>query len=231
MEAIILAGGLGTRLQKILIDTPKSMALVNGQPFLEYLLNYLTGQGITRVILSVGHQKEIIMDYFKDRYKNISISYAMEDEPLGTGGGIKKAFGLIEGEQAFAMNGDSMFRIDLSILQQTHLSHKADISMALRFMEETERYGTVQLDEEKRVSGFMEKGTETGEGMINGGIYLINKSYLTSFPDKFSLEKDCFEKQYRTDRFFGYPFRGYFLDIGIPEDYMRAQDEFKRFDD
>lgn len=231
MEAIVLAGGMGTRLQKIVNDKPKSMALINGHPFLEYLFNYLTGQGITRVVLSVGYMKDIIKDHFKNKFRNIEVAYADEDEPLGTGGGIKKALSMINGDYSFALNGDSMFRIDLSSLHQNHIRFNADITIALRFMEETERYGTVTLDGDKRVTGFIEKGKNSGEGLINGGIYLIRKSYFDQFPEKFSLENDCFEKRFMNDRIFGYPYRGFFLDIGVPEDYMRAQDEFKRFED
>jgi D-glycero-alpha-D-manno-heptose 1-phosphate guanylyltransferase len=233
LEAIIIAGGFGTRLQKVVSDKPKSMAPVNDKPFLEYLLNFLTGQDIQRVILSVGHKHEMIEDYFKDRYKHIAISYAIEDEPLGTGGGIVNALQQVEGEMAFAMNGDSMFRIDLQAMLNHHLKNEADLTMALRFLDDTSRFGTVKIDSTRRVTGFVEKKQDSGEGYINGGIYLINKGFLTSstFGKKFSIEKDCFEKCYKNSRLYGFPAKGYFLDIGVPEDYMTAQDEFKRFED
>ncbi|MGE5424012.1 MAG: nucleotidyltransferase family protein [Syntrophothermus sp.] len=231
MEAIVLAGGFGSRLQRVVSDKPKSMADVNGRPFLEYLFQYLTGQGVTRVILSVGYMKDLIMDHFKDHYKNLELVYATENEPLGTGGGIRNAFQMVQGERAYVLNGDSMFRIDLSILFQSHIFKQADVTLALRYMDETGRYGSVVIDEEKRITGFLEKGSDTGQGLINGGIYLLNKSYLAGFPEKFSIEKDCFEKNFLTDKIYGYPFRGFFMDIGIPEDYMKAQNEFKRFDD
>jgi len=233
LEAIILAGGFGTRLQKVVSDKPKSMAPVNDKPFLEYLLNFLTGQDIQRVILSVGHKHEMIENYFKDRYKHIVISYAIEDEPLGTGGGIVNALQQVEGEMAFAMNGDSMFRIDLQAMLNHHLKNEADLTMALRFLDDTSRFGTVKIDSTRRVTGFVEKKQDSGEGYINGGIYLINKRFLTSstFGKKFSIEKDCFEKCYKNSGLYGFPAKGYFLDIGVPEDYMTAQDEFKRFED
>lgn len=233
MEAIILAGGFGTRLQKVVSDKPKSMAPVNDKPFLEYLLNFLTGQDIQRVILSVGHKHEMIEEHFKDRYKHIVISYAIEDEPLGTGGGIVNALQQVEGEMAFAMNGDSMFRIDLQAMLNHHLKNEADLTMALRFLDDTSRFGTVKIDSTRRVTGFVEKKQDSGEGYINGGIYLINKRFLTSstFGKKFSIEKDCFEKCYKNSGLYGFPAKGYFLDIGVPEDYMTAQDEFKRFED
>ena len=233
MEAIILAGGFGTRLQKVVNDKPKSMAMVNDRPFLEYLLNFLTGQDIQKVILSVGYKHEMIEDHFKDRYKHLTISYAIEEEPLGTGGGIVNALQQVDGEMAFAMNGDSMFRIDLQAMLNHHVKSEADLTMALRFLEDTSRFGTVKIDSNKRVTGFVEKKTDSGEGYINGGIYLINKRFLTSttFGKKFSIEKDCFEKCFKNSGFYGYPAKGYFLDIGVPEDYMTAQDEFKRFED
>jgi D-glycero-alpha-D-manno-heptose 1-phosphate guanylyltransferase len=233
LEAIILAGGFGTRLQKVVNDLPKSMALINDKPFLEYLLNFLTGQGIQKVILSVGYKQEMIREHFKDRYKQLTISYAIEEEPLGTGGGILNALEQVEGESAFALNGDSMFRIDLQAMQHLHQKTEADLTMALRYLDDTSRFGTVRIDAEKRVTGFLEKDQDSDPGYINGGIYLINKNFLVSysFGKKFSIEKDCFEKCYKESRIFGYPAKGYFLDIGIPEDYMTAQDEFKRFDD
>jgi D-glycero-alpha-D-manno-heptose 1-phosphate guanylyltransferase len=175
----------------------------------------------------------MIENYFKDRYKHISISYAFEDEPLGTGGGIVNALQQVEGEMAFAMNGDSMFRIDLQAMLNHHLKNEADLTIALRFLDDTSRFGTVKIDSTRRVTGFVEKKQDSGEGYINGGIYLINKRFLTSstFGKKFSIEKDCFEKCYKNSGLYGFPAKGYFLDIGVPEDYMTAQDEFKRFED
>jgi D-glycero-alpha-D-manno-heptose 1-phosphate guanylyltransferase len=233
LEAIILAGGFGTRLRGIVDDMPKSMASVNGHPFLEYLFNYLLGQGIRRIILSVGYKKEMIQSYFKDHYRGISISYAIEDEPLGTGGGIKNAFMQVEGEMAFTLNGDSLFRIDFQAMQRTHMAAGADLTMALRYLEDTSRYGTVRISDTKRITGFNEKDPDSASGYINGGVYLINKPFLErmDFPQKFSMEKDCFEQYYKTANIFAYISRGYFLDIGIPEDYQKAQDDFKDFED
>ena len=233
MEAIILAGGFGTRLQQVVSELPKSLAQVNNRPFIEYLLNYLRGQGITKFILSVGYKKEDIQSHLHDQFKNIPVEYAVEEEPLGTGGGIKNALKMVEGKSAFVLNGDSMFRLGLSALSQLHTDANADITLALRYLEDTERFGSVKIDDQKRISGFSEKGIESGPGYINGGIYLINKSYLLSqdFPEKFSIEIDCFEKYFMKSRFYGFPSRGYFLDIGIPEDFYRAQYEFRQFED
>ena len=233
MEAIVLAGGFGTRLKEVVTDVPKSMALVNNKPFIGFLLNFLSGQGITKIIFSVGHKKESIQSYLGSQYKNIPLDYVLEDEPLGTGGGIKKAFGKVEGKSAFVLNGDSMFRIDLNALKLLHEESTADVTIALRYMDDTERFGSVRIDEEKKIIGFFEKGSESGPGYINGGIYLMNKNFILKplFPEKFSIEKDCFEKYFKQSKFFGYHSRGYFLDIGVPEDFYRAQNEFRRFED
>lgn len=157
MEAIILAGGLGTRLQKVVNDQPKSMAIINDKPFLEYLLNFLTGQGIQKVILSIGYKREMIQKYFMDRFKHLHISYAIEEEPLGTGGGILNALEQVEGDSVFALNGDSMFRVDMHAMQHLHLKTNADLTMALHYLEDTSRFGTVKIDSTKRVTGFFKK--------------------------------------------------------------------------
>ena len=233
METIILAGGLGTRLQTVVSDLPKSMAMINGKPFLEYLLNYLSGQGVTKIIFSVGFRKESIISHIGNQYKNIPVEYVAEEEPLGTGGAIRYAFSLVQGNSAFVFNGDSMFRIDLNAMATQHEEKQADISIALRYLDDTERFGSVKIDHLRQVTGFTEKGDDSGPGYINGGIYLIDKKFIlnSSFPEKFSIEKDCFEKKYGQAAFVGYPSRGYFLDIGIPDDFYRAQNEFRQFED
>ena len=232
MEAIVLAGGLGTRLQTVVRDIPKSMALIHGRPFLEYQLDFLIANGISKVILSVGYKRKTIMEHFKSRYRTLAIDYAIEEEPLGTGGGIRLSFWKIKADRAFVLNGDSLFRIDLDLMLEKHLEKKADITIALRKMEQTGRYGSVLFNRNRRITGFLEKNVSSVPGFINGGIYVINKSYLMEpfFRGKFSMEKDCFERFYTDARFFGFPSEGYFLDIGIPEDYKRAQYEFDRFE-
>ena len=229
-EAIILAGGLGTRLNGVVKEVPKSMALINGRPFLEYQLNYLESWGINRVILSVGYKSEIISNYFKDKYKSIEIEYSYEDEPLGTGGGIKKAFEKVKGKYAFVFNGDTFFDVDLRKLNTFRKKKDADVLLVLRFVDDIKRYGAISYDAENIITDFSEKNKKSGEGYINGGIYLINKNYFQKFdlPEKFSIEKDFFEKYYSTHDFYGFRCSSYFLDIGIPEDYYKAQDEFKK---
>ncbi|MCX6286358.1 MAG: nucleotidyltransferase family protein [Bacteroidetes bacterium] len=233
MEAIILAGGFGTRLQTVVNDVPKSMAIVNGRPFLEYLLDYLVKQGVSRAVLSVGYKRELIRDHFKNRYRTLELEYAVEEEPLGTGGGIRLSFWRVKGDRAVVLNGDSLFRIELPAFEKAHLAKKADVTLALRKLVNTGRYGRVTLNRQSRISGFEEKNENAGPGLINAGVYLMEKPFLMQpqFRGKFSIEKDCFEEYFGTAHMFGYPDEGYFLDIGIPEDYQKAQYEFKGFED
>ncbi len=233
MEAVVLAGGLGTRLQKVVSEVPKSMALINNRPFLEYLFDYLIAQGIEKVVLSVGYKHEIISSYFKDRYKSLAIQYSIENEPLGTGGGIRLALWKIDAPRALVMNGDSIFRLDYQALMEFHLKKKASATLALRKLDDTGRYGCVSMNRTRRITGFVEKGLSTGPGYINGGVYIIEKVFLMEpeFRGRFSMEKDCFENYYHLAKLFGFPAEGYFLDIGIPDDYMKAQNEFTAFKD
>ncbi|MBN2175848.1 MAG: nucleotidyltransferase family protein [Bacteroidales bacterium] len=230
-EAIILAGGLGTRLQGEIGNLPKALAPVNGRPFLEYLLDYLSVYEVDHVVLSVGYKAEKIRDHFGKAYKSINIDYAWEKEPLGTGGGIKKAFDMIDGSKALVFNGDTMFRIDLIRLFDFHSSRLSKFSLVLREVDDISRFGAVEVDEDRKVTGFFEKGEKSGKGLINGGVYLISRKFFeeNEFPEKFSIEKDCFEKLYQTFPFYGLICRQYFIDIGIPEDYQKAQHDFTEF--
>ncbi len=227
-EAIVLAGGFGTRLQSVVNDLPKPMAPVAGKPFLSYVLDYLANQGITHAVLSVGYRHEAIIRHFGNEYKNISLTYAIEKEPLGTGGAIKFAMQFIENEDFAVLNGDTIFKIDFSEFYRYHKHAQADLSIALRLVEDVSRYGTVLTKDKGRISDFLEKGQKAGAGKINGGIYLLNKSIIekiANFTGNFSMEKDVFERYYATYSFYGFAFNEYFIDIGIPEDYHRAQVE------
>lgn len=230
-EAVILAGGLGTRLRDTIGEIPKPMAPVNGSPFLEYQLRYLEKWGLSRIILSVGYKYNMIMDHFKDRFRDMELVYAIEEEPLGTGGGIKKAMSMVNGNSAFILNGDTYFDVNLKRLEDFQRIKDSDLTIILRFVDDVARYGAVEIDEEFLISGFYEKNEKTGPGYINGGVYLLNKRYFLGLdlPEKFSMEKDYFEKYYTTERIFALRCFSYFIDIGIPEDYQRACNEFKDF--
>ncbi|MDO9512094.1 MAG: nucleotidyltransferase family protein [Bacteroidales bacterium] len=231
-EAIILAGGMGTRLKSITGSLPKPMAPVNGRPFLEYILDYLELYSVKRVILSVGYNHEAIESHFKKRYKYINIDYAIEETPLGTGGGILQAMKMIEGRRAIVMNGDTMYRVNLGKLYDFTQVHKANIALALREVNDVSRYGAVEINERAIITSFREKGEISGKGMISGGVYAINKDFFLDFglPEAFSMEKDFFEKIYKEQSIYGIRCNQFFLDIGIPEDYQKAQDEFKLFE-
>jgi D-glycero-alpha-D-manno-heptose 1-phosphate guanylyltransferase len=229
-QAIVLAGGYGTRLQKVVQDVPKPMALINGRPFLDYQLNYLKSFGIEQIICSVGYKHEHISGFFGNSYQGLKIDYAVEKEPLGTGGGIRLAFEKVSNDSALVVNGDTLFEVDLNDFYQKHTQAKAVISLALRNVADVSRYGSVETEADGRIKGFTEKGSKSGKGLINGGVYLIEKSFFerNNFPAKFSMEKDAFEQYYQKEALYGFAYDAYFLDIGIPEDYQKAQNEFQK---
>lgn len=230
--AIILAGGFGTRLQSIVTDLPKPMAPVNGEPFLNYQLNYLRYYGIKRVIFSVGYLAEKIQSYYQKEYKGMEISYVTESSPLGTGGGIRLAMEHCKDDLALVLNGDSFFDINLTLFQELHRQEDAQISLSLRKVNDASRYGTIETTNNHRISSFKEKTGTVQPGKINAGIYILPKDlYLknTTASTNFSIEKDFFEKQLNNITIKGFEFEGYFIDIGIPKDYTQAQHDFKGF--
>lgn len=232
-DIIILAGGLGTRLNQTVPDTPKPMAPVNGKPFLQYLLNHINEAGFRRVILSTGYLSEKIESYFNNRYKDLELLYSVEDEPLGTGGAVQLAFAQVQTPHFMVMNGDTFFRINLDLLFQKHVEQLADVTMALRQVEDASRYGSVKFDLNNRILRFTEKSVVPEPGYINGGIYVISSRFFKAqaMPGKFSLERDLFESKLDSGNTFGLIFNDYFLDIGIPADYHRAQTEFHALED
>jgi NDP-sugar pyrophosphorylase family protein len=227
MEAIILAGGMGTRLKSVVSDVPKPMALINGKPFLCYMLDELIGNNFTDVILSVGYKKETIIDYFGEKYKEINLKYSEETEPLGTGGAIKQALNMVTQTNVFVLNGDTFFVIDYKRLFRQHVNNRAQLTISLKEMHHFDRYGTVVTSKNK-VIDFQEKRF-LAKGNINGGIYVLCKDLFNSIvmPQKFSFEVDFLEKYYNKLVFETFMSNGYFIDIGVPEDYLRAQKELK----
>lgn len=228
-EAILLAGGLGTRLQKTVPDLPKPMAPVNDRPFIEYLLDFLISNHIRKFIFSVGYKHETFVNYFTDDYRDCRILFSVEQEPLGTGGGIRKALEFVESSEVLVMNADTFFRLDVSAMYNSHKKTNADLTIALRQMDDVSRYGCVEIDKDMHVTGFAEKKSITGKGFINGGVYILKRTFFEKLPlpEKFSLEKDCLEKYFNILKIGGFPSSGYFLDIGIPEDYEKAQHDLK----
>ena len=210
-------------------DIPKPMVDIDGKPFLAYLIRHLGDQGIKEIVLSVGYRSEVITGYFRDKHDNIRINYVVEDQPLGTGGALRKALQFIETEDVFVVNGDTLFRINLAKLLSFHMSRSSCVTIALKFVEDLRRYGRVTIDTEGKVTGFHEK-LAGASGYINGGIYMITRQVFDDLglPDNFSFEVDYLEKYYRQKAFCGIPFDDYFIDIGVPSDYERAKAELKR---
>ena len=231
MEAIILAGGLGMRLKSIIKDVPKPMANINGRPFLAWLLDDFYRQQVSRVLLSVGYKQESIIHYFGDRYKGMEIAYVREDEPLGTGGAIRKALTSAHDNAVVVANGDSFLALDLPDMLRRHTAGNADLTIALKRMEQNDRYGTVLVKDDRAI-GFREKSAH-GSGYINGGVYALARervlSLLEKQPRTFSFETDFLQKTVDNINAIVYITGGYFIDIGVPDDYARAQKELDRF--
>ena len=226
MEAIVLAGGLGTRLRSVVPDLPKCMAPINGIPFLSYLIDHLTTQGVTKFIFALGYKSDEFIHFLNTKLPNKNFSIVIEDEPLGTGGAIKLAASKASNKDIIALNGDSLYKVNLNQLMQFHIAHKADCTLALKPMEQFERYGSVVINANTTIASFKEKQFMKA-GLINGGVYALNvASFLAKpLPTQFSLEKDYLEKYAQEGKFYGNIQEAYFIDIGIPEDFAKAQIE------
>ena len=250
MQAILLCGGMGTRLRSVVSDRPKPMADICGKPFLQYLLEMLRDKGITEVIFALGYMGEMIEEYFQDGSAfGLKIAYSYEEEPLGTGGAIRNALPKILEEELLVLNADTYFPMDYQGLLRFHQENDGDFSLATRAVPDISRYGAVRRDPAGRILAWNEKlgdgGQQPGEGSkqpiegnaqqaassspkslsgeINGGIYVMKKSLVAEIPEgKQSLEQDCIPKWLSEGkRIFGLPFHGYFMDIGIPKDYQQ----------
>ncbi len=229
--AIILAGGFGTRLKSVVSDVPKPMAPILEKPFLTYLLRYLSSFQLKHVVLSTGYLSSVIENYFGNNFNGIKLSYSIEEEPLGTGGAIKKAMQLVQDENTLVLNGDSFLDIDIVAFSKFFSQNDFEGLLACRAIENAGRYGTIKVDK-NRIIEFKEKTGTNESGIINGGVYLLNKEhYLKKTPSSssFSIEKDYFEQFHQHCKFGAYLCNSYFIDIGIPEDYLKAQNEFKEF--
>ncbi len=225
MEVAILAGGLGTRLRSVVSEVPKCMAPVAGKPFLWYLLEQLRRYDVERVILSVGYLREVIQDWVAEHAAEypFEFRFAVEEQPLGTGGGIKLASSMAEGPELVVLNGDTFFDADLDLLLAARRGSGLPVALALKPMRDFDRYGTVLPGADGVIRAFREK-QHCSEGLINGGVYAIDlrSGVFDGVPVKFSFEKEVLEPQCGRGRLYGLVQDGYFIDIGIPEDYARA---------
>jgi D-glycero-alpha-D-manno-heptose 1-phosphate guanylyltransferase len=224
MEAIILAGGFGTRLHSIVKDVPKPMAPIGNRPFLEILMQQLSQGGVNRVVLSIGYLGEIISKYFGYQFLNLEIDYAIETTPLGTGGAAKLALSKIVGDHAILLNGDTFLELSYDEIEKQWQINR-DTLMVCRSVPDTSRYGKVET-RGRKVYSFNEKG-QSGSGLINAGCYVLNKSALDSYPDgsKFPLEENFLKHAAARGEVSCYTYEGPFIDIGIPEDFERAKKE------
>ncbi len=227
ITAIILAGGLGTRLRSVVSEVPKCMAPVNGIPFIHFIVWFLKNEGIEHFIFSLGYKHEIITGYLDKTFPQLNKQYSIEQEPLGTGGAIKKALSLVQTDFAVVLNGDTMFNVHIGELVNTHQQKKASCTIALKEMKQFTRYGSVETDTDDRITAFNEK-TYCEKGLINGGVYVINKNSLQDkeLPESFSFERDYLEKFLASEKIFGVQNEYYFIDIGVPEDYQKFQDDY-----
>ncbi len=226
MQAVILAGGLGTRLRPIVSNLPKPMAPVGGRPFLEYLLDNLLKQGISHVVLAVGYLRDVIINHFGNSWHGLTLGYSIEAEPLGTGAALRQAVLDMPDAPTVVMNGDTWLDLDLKSMFEVHQHSGADITVAVHHVADVARYGAVAVQGD-RIVGFYEKGS-SGAGWINAGVYLLlpglfNKLIL---PNAFSFECDVLVRYVREFKLCAFRTRGCFIDIGVPQDYQLAEKIF-----
>ena len=228
LEAVVLAGGLGTRLSSVLDGLPKPMAPIGGRPFLEILLSGLREAGCPQVILSTGHGSQVIKQHFGDQFRGMRLRYSEEKDPLGTGGAIRQALSMIDGERGLVLNGDTVVTLDYAGMEREHVESGSQISIAVIETADSQRYGKIVVSNGV-VERFAEK-SDSGRGLINAGVYVIDRSVdWRSVGQKFSMEKDFLAPFVADLRPHAFVTSGYFIDIGIPEDYTRAQTELARF--
>jgi D-glycero-alpha-D-manno-heptose 1-phosphate guanylyltransferase len=219
MKAIILAGGLGTRLRHVVSDLPKPMVPVAGKPFLEYVVRLLAKQRIDEIILSVGYKREVIKSYFGNGARlGVNISYCEEETPLGTGGAVRKAMSVVDSNYFLIINGDTFNRVDFRLMESFHVSTGSLLTVALIRKKNTDRYGLARINDRNEIVEFIEKG-HRASGYINCGIYIVNKQVMDYLPmGSFSFEQELFPELVGKG-LYGYHARHFFIDIGIASSY------------
>jgi len=222
MEAIILAGGFGTRLRSVINNCPKPMAPINGKPFLEILLKSLSKKGFKRIILSLYHQSDIIRNYFKDTFLGMELEYAIEESPLGTGGAIVNSFKKITNDHVYVLNGDTLLDLNFFDVEMQWKKFNLNI-VVLKEIDDLARYGCVEV-EGAYIKSFSEKN-KIGKGLINAGVYVLRSDFFSEAQCKnsFSFEKDFLHKAVEEKKISYYISNNFFIDIGIPDDYKKAQ--------
>jgi D-glycero-alpha-D-manno-heptose 1-phosphate guanylyltransferase len=225
MKAIVLCGGLGTRLGLLTKDMPKPLLMVAGKPFIAHVLDRLTQAGISGFVLAAGFHWAKLRDFIGENWNGVPVQYSVESEALGTGGAIKNALGSLDIQDSLIVNGDTLFDIDIPKFIHFAIGTQALACIALRKVEDCARYGRVTVDTTSRIMSFGEKGHQ-GAGLINGGVYFLRSTALDSIPlTTFSFESAFLQDKHSSEPIFGMPFDDYFIDIGIPADFHRAQTE------
>ncbi len=223
-EAIVLVGGLGTRLKKVVSDVPKPLAPIAGEPFLTHLFRHLEKQKIQRVILAAGYGKEKIHAFAAKQNFSFSIDFSDEQTPLGTGGALMQALQMAQAENVFALNGDTFFPISFEQLSKAHRQNSNQITLAAKRLEDASRYGTLAV-QGSHITAFQEKNPNSQNALINGGVFIVNRlAFTTRFQSgAFSLETQAFPELLESSKLGYCEFAEPFIDIGIPEDYEKAQ--------
>jgi NDP-sugar pyrophosphorylase family protein len=229
VTAVILAGGQGTRLREVVTDRPKAMAEINGQPFVYYLLDQLAEENVDRVIISTGYMAKEIKETVGSSYKGLVIDCSSEEKPLGTGGALKLVGQVIGTKYCLVMNGDSFTEFDCVSILMNHIKSNASITMVVKLVEDSSRYGTIHMNEQNKIIQFIEKGGIAGQGLINTGVYLMNTLVLQEISDKIpcSLEYDFFPSMIGKG-ICGNETEGKFIDIGTPKSYAKAAAFFEQ---
>ena len=225
-RAVLLVGGLGTRLRSVVASKPKPLASVGDSPFLELLVRQLRAQGIRQVVMCTGYRGNQIEEIFGDgRTLDVSIEYSQENSPLGTAGAVGLARNyLLESSDFLVANGDSFLEVGISDMFRFHREHRGLVSMAVVQSDDAGRFGTVQVDDRNRVIGFSEKTGRKQPGVINGGVYVFSRGIFDFIPEgPSSLERDVFPRVLN-EGIYAVEQRGMFIDIGTPQDYARAQE-------
>ncbi len=224
IDSAILTGGLGTRLRSVVADRPKPLAEVQDRPFVVHLLDQLAAFSLPQTVLCTGYLGEMVESCLGKSYRNLTLVYSHEPIPLGTAGALRLALPLVHTQQVLVLNGDSYCEIDLPKLISSHREEKALITIAVTSVADTSRYGTVLLNNRGEIVSFREKGRKEGAGLINAGIYVLDRTILENLPARkqLSLERDIFP-QYLGSSLKGFRAGGFFIDIGSPGDYQRAQ--------
>jgi len=232
--AVILAGGLGTRLRPVVADRPKVLAPVLQRPFVTYLLDQLAAAGLRRVVFLTGYRAEQIEQELGGSHAGMKLLYSREKKPLGTAGALRAALPYLTTRNILLLNGDSYCHVDLTAFADFHSQQRADLSLVITAVPDSGRYGQVVLAADNRLDGFAEKlqaGVRGQSGWINAGIYLLRRSLVEEIPQgrAVSLERELLPNWIAGEqgrRVFGFRCPGPFLDIGTPESYAAAESFF-----